>query len=162
MRTRAVLLSVALCGSCASAPKAVEVKTNGIKHALFPVEGGADEPVVAIFEQTLCSQLFELNDKQVVCGDDMKTMIAAHRDRAILTGGTSDGQPLEELQKSFEAPRRLAVRFAKSGGVPVFSTLVQGREGAALGRFETRVKADGSDVLERCRELASQVLALPK
>lgn len=162
MRARAVLLFVALCGSCASAPKAVEVKTNGIKHALFPVEGGADEPVVAIFEQTLCSQLFELNDKQVVCGDDMKTMIAVHRDRAILSGGAGGELSLEDLQKSFEAPRRLAVRFAKSGAVPVFSTLVQGNSGGALGRFETKVKADGSDVLERCRELAAQVLALPR
>ncbi|MGI5862110.1 MAG: hypothetical protein ACOX6T_08625 [Myxococcales bacterium] len=160
------VLALAL-GAC-SHSKGAELATspavapNGVKHMARPIEvapGLEGSSVPAVFEQVFCSAMFERNDKQVVCPDQIRAFVAYQRERGAATG---ESMSIEEIAKAFETPRDVILSAGLSGDVVLVNAAVVDRSGNALGRFQVKLAHDGADVTERAAELAAQVVALPK
>jgi hypothetical protein len=166
--TAIILPMLALALSACSHSKGAEVgasaavEPNGIKHMVRPIEvapGLEANPVPAVFEQVLCSALFERNDKQVVCADQIRAFVGYQRERETTTGTSMS---IEEIAKVFETPRDVVLSTGVSGESVLVNAVVVDRSGNALGRFQVRLARDGADVTERADELAAQVVSLPK
>jgi hypothetical protein len=115
----------------------------------------ANSSTPAVFEQMLCNRLFEFNQKQVMCADDLKVFIQHKREEAMLGGQEVN---MEQILGTLDVPRQVAVTAVKAGDRIMLTVLVQDAKGTPLGRFEKTLKPDGSDVLERATETAIAIL----
>ncbi len=132
-------------------------KGSAVKVALKPIAAAPElEGLAASFEQSLCSALFELNDRQVVCPDDARAFLKAQRDASLLGGS---GASLEDAERMLATPRSLALTAGKRGPSVAIGGILVDAEGKPLGRFEKGVAADGGDVGPKARELAAEVVA---
>jgi hypothetical protein len=133
---------------------------NRIKHTVLPVSSSPElsgSSLPAIFEQSLCNALFEINDKQVLCPDDLRTFFKVQQERATFGNATVSA---EELEESLDAPRKVAINAMRSNTGLAVTVIVQDRGGATLGRFRTDLQEDGSDVAERAAQIAAEIASL--
>lgn len=154
--------AAALCAcSHGGAAKPSAQRGSAIKIALKPIAVGPElegSAVPGVFEQCLCSALFELNEHQVVCPDDARAFLKAQRDASLLGG---PGASLQDADRMLAAPRSLALTAVKSEAKVIVGGLLVDADGKPLGRFEKAVAADGADLTDRARELAAEVVAVP-
>jgi hypothetical protein len=163
----AVLSALLALPACSHSQKtgvdpAAGVQANLLKHSVRPIELSPElesASVPTVFEQVFCSAMFELNDKQVVCSDQVKAFIQFQSERATTSG---ESMSMEEVAKAFDAPREVVMTAGLSGEVIVLTAVVLDREANALGRFQANLAKDGGDVSARARELAAQIVSLPK
>jgi hypothetical protein len=156
------LSAAACCHAQQPAEKAPPVAANGIKHAVRPIDLAselASDSIPSVFEQVFCSAMFELNDKQVICADQVRAFMSYQRDRAMAGG---EAMSVEQVARSFEAPREVVMSAGPSGDKIVVSAVVVDANGAALARFQTLLARDGGNLTEKARELAAQVVSVPQ
>jgi len=154
-------LGVAACAHSSSQPEPLlSVKGNGIKHAVQPmsVAGDVDSALPAVFEQAFCGALFDFNDKNVICPEDVRAYIQVEREKSAFG---NEERSLEAIAESFSAPRIVALNAAGAGELVLFSAVVQTDKGQTLDRFEVSCSKTGRECLDRARELAAKVATIP-
>ncbi len=161
--TLVAALVVALAG-CASpvSHKPPPVIDRPVRHMLTDISLASDMAGVVsplLFESSLCSKLFEYNKKQVSCPDELRALLQAQRDRAVV--GATEGTELEALMSSQHFQRRVSLSAAKAGADVVVTVLVQDAKGNAVGRFQLGLASDGADVMDKAHEAAVQILSIP-
>ncbi len=160
---RLSLLSLALAAACAhgssgSAPSGV---ANRIKHAVpevVVVAGLEGSSVPQVFEQTFCSALFDLNDKQVTCSDDMRAFVRIQKEKALLGAQAVSAQETEQI---LDAPRKVELKAEPANGKIALAVTVQDDKGTVLLRFVEELDAQGGDLSEKARDAAKRVAYLP-
>jgi F0F1-type ATP synthase membrane subunit c/vacuolar-type H+-ATPase subunit K len=161
--TRPALL-FALLGACshgAAGVGAAVAKGNAVKIALRAIATAPElegSSVPAVFEQSLCTAIFERNDHQVICPDDARAYLKAQRDAALLGGPSAS---LQEADALLAAPRALSLSASPRAGRILITGLLLDSAGRQLRRFEKDIAADGEDLTSRAGELAAEVVAVP-
>lgn len=155
-------LAIAACahGEGASTDKRTAPALVGppVRTALQPMTVGADmasSSIHTVFEQLLCNRLFDLNQKEVVCPDQINVVLENSRQRAVIGG---EVPTLEAILATMDAPRRVGLSASKVGENVMVSILVQDAKGATLGRSQVVLKPDGSDLGDRVEEAALAIL----
>lgn len=154
-----------LLGACASTSSTGSAAPSAdaspkLKHVVVPMTTApelAQHPVVGAFERVFCSELFALNDRQVVCADDIRTMLRIEQEKAALGGGDPLG--IEAIERMAQAPRRIALSAGLVGRNIRIDAVLQDEAGQPLHRDQVEVGYSGEDVAERARELAARLLA---
>ena len=144
----------AMLGACTGSssagkgPTAPRVKANGVKHAILPMRPGpdlAETALPAAFEGLFCTALFNLNDKQVACAEDVRTILRHDANQAMM-GSLDDDTTLAKASAMLDAPRVVALQALGAGPERVAITAqVQATGGRVLGRFQVYLKRSGED-----------------
>jgi hypothetical protein len=143
-------------------PAPRQVRPSGVRYAVLPIEISAElknSSLPDMFEQLFCSTVFSINDRQVVCSDQVRLFLQHQRESAIASGAVPD---VEASLANFDAPRRVLLTASAAGEEVVIAATVVDSSGDALGRFHVSLRKDGADVAPRAEELAAQVVGIPK
>ncbi len=155
-------LALGACDSTGSAGTGAAASKSGsvLKHVVMPLNASPDltgHPVVQAFEQVFCSELFAMNDKQVVCPDDVRTLITIEQQKAAL--GSGEPLPMERIEEMTRAPRRVGLGVTQAGQKLRVEAVLQDEAGVTLVRDVVELGYNGEDVSERAHQLAKRVLA---
>lgn len=155
-------LGIAACahggGASGDADPAPALAGAPVRTALQPMTVGADlaeTSIHTVFEQLLCNRLFDLNQKEVVCPDQISVVLENARQRAVIGG---EAPTLEAIMATMDAPRRVGLAASRVGENVMVSILVQDAKGVTLGRSQVVLRPDGKDLGERVEEAARSIL----